>query len=397
MLPNAKISLQKGGFSPEAASWTLIALFLTGAVGIQVVSRVLHHYIPSHVVDCDHTHEDGESLDHSASHTSPKEAAEHSPSHWNHSHQNHGSSNSNHGSLVDPIPSIQGDEEANEPIYRRPSFTTKVSQLVSNKKALCDGDGECYGYTDPCGHGCFKILQGRAGVRYPHPPLSRSATGPKSGAGTDLSHERRPLLLDGVEEEDNYFTTRPSVPANSGQLHQHDQRDSVYSSKLVPHANGHNHKQPEIRPLSSSSRDQDESHPEHHHHHVPTNAFLSIGLQTSIAIALHKLPEGFITYATNHANPKLGFSVFLALFVHNITEGFAMALPLYLAIKSRGKAMIWSSLLGGVSQPLGAAVAALWFRLAGSETGKQPSEGVYGGMFAIVGKLNISTPSIQTL
>lgn len=119
-----------------------------------------------------------------------------------------------------------------------------------------------------------------------------------------------------------------------------------------------------------------------HHHHVPTNAFLSIGLQTSIAIALHKLPEGFITFATNHANPKLGFAVFLALFIHNITEGFAMALPLYLALGSRWKAMFWSSLLGGISQPLGAGVAAIWFKVAG-RSDMAPGERAYGGMFAV--------------
>ena len=119
-----------------------------------------------------------------------------------------------------------------------------------------------------------------------------------------------------------------------------------------------------------------------HHHHVPSNAFLSIGLQTSIAIALHKLPEGFITYATNHANPKLGFSVFLALFIHNITEGFAMALPLYLAINSRWKAMLVSFVLGGLSQPIGAGVAAGWFWAAG-DSRWAPNEGVYGVMFAV--------------
>jgi ZIP family zinc transporter len=119
-----------------------------------------------------------------------------------------------------------------------------------------------------------------------------------------------------------------------------------------------------------------------HHHHVPENAFMSIGLQTSIAIALHKLPEGFITYATNHANPSLGFSVFMALFVHNITEGFAMALPLFLALNSRFYAMFWASLLGGVSQPLGAGIAAAWFKIAGHEDHK-PGEAVYGCMFAI--------------
>lgn len=119
-----------------------------------------------------------------------------------------------------------------------------------------------------------------------------------------------------------------------------------------------------------------------HHHHVFSNAFLSIGLQTSIAIALHKLPEGFITFATNHANRKLGFAVFMALFIHNITEGFAMALPLYLALRSRWKAMIWSSLLGGASQPLGAGLAAIWLKAAGRGE-MAPGERVYGCMFAV--------------
>ncbi|CAI4217909.1 unnamed protein product [Parascedosporium putredinis] len=126
-----------------------------------------------------------------------------------------------------------------------------------------------------------------------------------------------------------------------------------------------------------------------HHHHVPTNAFLSLGLQTSIAIALHKFPEGFITFATNHANPTLGFNVFMALFVHNITEGFTIALPLYMALGSRAKAMLWASILGGLSQPLGAAVAALWFRLA-RKTHMAPNTAVYAGLFAITAGIMVS-------
>jgi ZIP family zinc transporter len=123
---------------------------------------------------------------------------------------------------------------------------------------------------------------------------------------------------------------------------------------------------------------------------------MSIGLQTSIAIALHKIPEGFITYATNHANPRLGFSIFLALFIHNITEGFAMALPLYLAINSRWKAMFWSALLGGVSQPLGAGVAALWFKAAGGSNGSTPGDTVYGAMFAVTAGI-MAMVSLQLL
>ena len=61
-----------------------------------------------------------------------------------------------------------------------------------------------------------------------------------------------------------------------------------------------------------------------------------------------------------------------------------MALPLYLALGSRLKAMVWSAFLGGASQPIGAAVAALWFKIAKGNNGMgAPSEGVYGGMFAV--------------
>ncbi|KAJ1305055.1 hypothetical protein OPQ81_000095 [Rhizoctonia solani] len=120
-----------------------------------------------------------------------------------------------------------------------------------------------------------------------------------------------------------------------------------------------------------------------HHHHVPTNAFLSIGLQTVIAIALHKFPEGFITYATNHANPQLGFNVFMALFVHNIAEGFSMALPLYMALGSRFKAIAWSSLLGGFSQPLGAAIAWLVFKLVGNDP-DHPTIGIDNTAYAVL-------------
>ncbi|MCJ1316722.1 hypothetical protein MMC15_002043 [Xylographa vitiligo] len=166
---------------------------------------------------------------------------------------------------------------------------------------------------------------------------------------------------------------------------QGDQRKSSFKDSKVPRSvsNGDLESGNRSKGQSSASRANPPNDPaQAHHHHVPSNAFLSIGLQTSIAIALHKLPEGFITYATNHANPKLGFAVFIALFIHNITEGFAMALPLYLALGSRWKAMLWSFLLGGLSQPLGAGVAALWFKLS-QNTDMAPGERVYGGMFAV--------------
>ncbi|TEA16740.1 Zinc-regulated transporter 3 [Colletotrichum sidae] len=138
----------------------------------------------------------------------------------------------------------------------------------------------------------------------------------------------------------------------------------------------------------------DEHHDEHddddleaqHHHHVPTNAFLALGLQTAIAISLHKFPEGFITYATNHANPALGLNVFMGLFVHNITEGFTMALPLYMAYNSRIWALVVTASFGGLSQPLGAGIAVLLLK----HVGFTPNPLAYGCMFAITAGTMVS-------
>lgn len=221
----------------------------------------------------------------------------------------------------------------------------RVMSFVKDTKSNCDEGGPCFGYTDPCGQECFKHVSSSR-----HSSLVRTTTG--------LSFYRQPGVP-ALEEEDE---TTPALYSAA-----FTQSQSVTGEQMNE---------------GCESDDGDLEGGIQHHHHVPENAFMSIGLQTSIAIALHKLPEGFITYATNHANPSLGFSVFMALFIHNITEGFAMALPLFLALGSRCSAMFWASLLGGISQPCGAGVAALWFALAGRE-GNKPGEGVYGCMFAI--------------
>ena len=275
-------------------------------------------------------------------------------------------------------------------VPRRPplssNWTDKVTKVLSSTKPFCDEHGQCLGYTDPCGNDCFKIVDARGGIRVLGSSNARAVgllrTNSTPHRSTFPREADRRQSLGNVDEE-TPLILRPQTPAD-GQYHIQD----VHSSTSLAQTNGHTSNSPSskrsLSPASSSlGSHHGHSHSHEHHHHVPQNAFLSIGLQTSIAIALHKLPEGFITYATNHANPRLGFSVFLALFIHNITEGFAMALPLFLAMRNRPKAVVISSLLGGISQPLGAGVAALWFKLAGSGD-SEPGEGVYGVMFAIV-------------
>lgn len=63
--------------------------------------------------------------------------------------------------------------------------------------------------------------------------------------------------------------------------------------------------------------------------------------------------------------------------------------------------MLWSTLLGGISQPLGAGVAALWFKVAGRNKGAgegngEPGEMVYGCMFAVTAGI-MAMVSLQLL
>ncbi|PLB38132.1 Zn(2+) transporter ZRT3 [Aspergillus candidus] len=356
MLPTSNKYLIRAGFSPSAAAFFLIGLFLAGVVIIRVLSAFLHKYIPSHVVDCDHTHEPHANED-------PGHGHGHHP--HPHPHTHHSSEHTPllapaHKSTTGVVAPPHAHEEMPSRAFRqepwRMRLVKQVRGLVGGVKAHCDEDGPCYGFSQACGHECAKtILDPTADVENGRPSVihSRSLPARPVAAPLDAHNAEIPALT--------WVPPEPSSSASS-----HIGLDGTADPDLAAKSTG---------PATAQ-----------HHHHVPQNAFLSIGLQTSIAIALHKLPEGFITYATNHASPQLGATVFLALFIHNISEGFAMALPLYLALQSRGKAMFWSSLLGGISQPAGAGLAALWIwttqRAAPGESAPDPSWGVYGGMFA---------------
>lgn len=383
----------------------MIGFFLLGALGISILSDILHRYIPHSIVDCDHEHgdeEEGKVEDEEAAH--PHKAMQEQSSGL--LQPGGGGGLGEHSTGTNGSNSLRTNGSNSLP--RRPSLhtaiSTKVSQLVTGqKKELCDEDGQCYGYSDACGTECFKNVQQRPprlhasrSSQHLNPTRPSAANRHQTTQGPH-AHDRQLLTLEDVDE------TTPLIPSRSEPA---TMEGSVAS--LAP-SNTHNHAHPTLAQKhsttslsSTSTHTSHASHASHtvqHHHHVPTNAFLAIGLQTSTAIALHKIPEGFITYATNHANPTLGLSIFVALFIHNITEGFALALPLYLAINSRWRAMFWSALLGGVSQPLGAAVAALWFRVAGRGKGAgvgEPGETVYGCMFAVTAGI-MAMVSLQLL
>lgn len=84
-----------------------------------------------------------------------------------------------------------------------------------------------------------------------------------------------------------------------------------------------------------------------------------VGIISMIAIILHNIPEGIATYISSENNFKLGLSLTIAIALHNIPEGISIAVPLYYAKKSRGKALLYT-LSSALSEPLGAILAYLF-------------------------------------
>lgn len=85
---------------------------------------------------------------------------------------------------------------------------------------------------------------------------------------------------------------------------------------------------------------------------------MRIGLLVAFGIGIHNFPEGMATFAGALKDPRLGVAIAVAIAIHNIPEGLAVSVPIYTATKSRGKAFLWS-FLSGLSEPIGAAIAAL--------------------------------------
>lgn len=66
-----------------------------------------------------------------------------------------------------------------------------------------------------------------------------------------------------------------------------------------------------------------------------------------------------------------------------------MCLPLYMALGSRWRAITWSAVLGGLSQPIGAGMAAIWFKLA-QKSNISPNAVVYACLFAVTSGIMVS-------
>ena len=82
----------------------------------------------------------------------------------------------------------------------------------------------------------------------------------------------------------------------------------------------------------------------------------TVGLISCIAIILHNIPEGIITYITSSQNLQLGIHLSIAIALHNIPEGISISVPIYYSTGSKKRAFFYT-FLSGMSEPLGAFIA----------------------------------------
>lgn len=92
-----------------------------------------------------------------------------------------------------------------------------------------------------------------------------------------------------------------------------------------------------------------------------SSSLYQIGILSMVAIILHNIPEGIITYLTTTMEYKTGLFLALSIACHNIPEGITIAIPIYYSTNSKIKAFKMV-LLSALSEPIGALIAEIFFR-----------------------------------
>lgn len=308
LFPQALVYLEHSNMlTPQQSNFLVLVMFMCGVVVCAGINYVVHAATSKSIVHCVHGDERKNSVAASSSHTveEPRPRA-HSHGHGHvHAHNHVHNHPENHVTHTVPM-------SENTPLLHTAPRKRSILDLAHETIKGAAPAGECRGYT--CGDCCA----------------------PEDQVCADPFEE--PFVYPGEE-----FRFQDDHVAEE---HEHDPLEEDHDH------HDHDH-----------DSDTDLEHQLHHHHVSTRRSHLySIALQTGLAITLHKLPEGFITFATSHADKELGLNVFLSLVVHNFTEGFTIAFPFYASLRKKWQAVLLASILGGCSQPLGAVVAWLMFR-----------------------------------
>lgn len=89
------------------------------------------------------------------------------------------------------------------------------------------------------------------------------------------------------------------------------------------------------------------------------SSLFKVGIISMIAIIIHNIPEGIVTYIVSNKNILLGISICIAIALHNIPEGISIAVPVYYSTKSKKKALFYT-FISALSEPFGAIITYLF-------------------------------------
>lgn len=89
-----------------------------------------------------------------------------------------------------------------------------------------------------------------------------------------------------------------------------------------------------------------------------TSSLYKVGMISMIALIIHNIPEGIVTFLTSNNNIKLGITLSIAIALHNIPEGISISVPIYYSTGSKIKAFLYT-LVSGMSELIGAILAFL--------------------------------------
>jgi len=111
------------------------------------------------------------------------------------------------------------------------------------------------------------------------------------------------------------------------------------------------------------------------------SSLFKVGIISMIAIILHNIPEGIVTFIVTEKNILLGISICLAIALHNIPEGISIAVPIYYSSKSKIEALFYT-FLSALSEPFGALITYLFLA-------KYINDFVLGLLFSLIAGIMI--------
>lgn len=358
---------------------TLFGCYFLGIIFCTLLNLVVHMFTSESLVHCAHEgEEDHEAHSHSHSSGNGEEHTVHSHSHNDHHDGPDATDNDNptdaphthshnHAEIVPVAKALVVETPHAAATANRQPMARNLSLLDISLKAL-KGEkmtGDCYGDLDCCASdimGHYPSNVGKHCHDAHHGNTLHFCTMPSNDNILFMDEDRL------YTNKDQFHNRFPSVDVKSPLLGQ-QQHLLLQTADSSAGDSGYGSTSSHTDLELGGSHEHEHAHDSHvhenpHHHHIktPLSRLLSIGIQTLVAVVFHKLPEGFIMYATSKASSQLGLMIFVSMFIHNFVEGFTMTLPLYVALGSRWKAILLGGVLGSLAQPLGALAGWLTFR-----------------------------------